>query len=256
MIRKMEVYYNIRLNENLNDLEKINALNSKTKNVYLISKLEYDFEHHIKLKDIKELKIDNTEPLVFAFDCSNLFNEKNKIFRQIKHIKRHKKEIFNNSFQVIVFNYQQDYEIDILDLIKSIKIVLLITKFEKIDYIYDTVCDYLDNDFSCKNICEFKNDKCIAKMDFNLTCGCCRHYKNLFSNKFVQCEYLVNKRCSTKCLPCKMFTCHYIVKNKKIKYRIQDIFLLQKFFNPIQKLIILVSFFTPKETIMKKLLKC
>ncbi len=250
----MEVFYSVKLNEKSNDITKINKLTNKTKNVYLLSKIKPNIKFNIPFKSLNELIIDDKEILCFAFDCYDISKQKNKIFRNIKHLKRQGRDILQNSFQVVIFNYEEKYNSDILDLIRSIKVVLLSTKAEKYDYIYDSVCDYLDNEFESKNICEFENDKCIAKRDFNLTCGCCRHYKGLLSNEFVQCEYLVNKRCSTKCMPCKMFTCHYIVKNKGIKYNIQDFFLLRKFFNPIQKLIIIKGYFTSKEKLMKKIL--
>ena len=107
---------------------------------------------------------------------------------------------------------------------------MLKRKIDRYEYIYDVACNYLDNEFITKNICDFKNDKCFAKRDFNCTCGCCRHFKHFFSNKLVQCEYLIDKHCSAKCLPCKMFTCDEIVRDKKIEYRFSDIFLLDKFF--------------------------
>lgn len=234
----MEVYYKVKLDEKINDIEKVESI--KKSNVYNLSNIKSNFQY------------DNDEILTFSLDCNNIVKEKNKIFKKIKHIKN------NNitTFQVIVFNYNKNNELHIFDLIKSIKIMLLPTILEKYDYIYDTVCDYLDNEFACKNICEFKNDKCIAKRNFNCTCGCCRHFKNIFSNEIVQCKYLIDKRCSTKCITCKMFTCNYIVKNKKIKFRIKDIFLLRKFLNPVQKLIILISYFTSKEKIIKRLLIC
>lgn len=251
----MNVFYNVIINRKTNDIEKMEQIKDKTVNVYLLSDIKFNFGQDIKLKSIDELVINNSELLTFALECSdNILKEKNKIFRKIKHIKRKNEEILNNCFQVIVMNYDKNNEQHIIDLIKSIKVMLLPTIQEKYDYIYDTVCDYLDNEFICKNICDFKNDKCIAKRNFDLDCGCCRHYEGLFSNKLVRCEYLKNKRCSTKCLTCKMFTCNYLVKNKKIKFKIKDIFLLRKFFNPIQKIIILISFFTSKEKIMKRLL--
>ena len=236
----MEIYYNVKLD--------------KISNIYFLSNIKCNLNYKIKLQKINKMTIDNNDVLAFALDCDNIVREKNKIFRNIKHIKRKNKELLNNCFQIIVFNYQKDNEQNIIDLIRSIKVMLLPTILEKYEYIYDTVCDFLDNEFICKNICEFKNDKCIAKRNFNITCGCCRHYKSLFSNQLIQCEYLINKRCSTKCLTCKMFTCNYIVKHKKIKYKIRDMFLLDKFFNPIQKIIILISYFTSKEKIIKRLL--
>ena len=250
----MEIYYNVKLDKKNNDIEKVEHLNDKILNIYFLSNIKCNLNYKIKLQKINKMTIDNNEVLAFALDCDNIVREKNKIFRKIKHIKRKNKELLNNCFQVIVFNYQKDNEQNIIDLIRSIKVMLLPTILEKYEYIYDTVCDFLDNEFICKNICEFKNDKCIAKRNFNITCGCCRHYKSLFSNQLIQCEYLINKRCSTKCLTCKMFTCNYIVKHKKIKYRIKDIFLLDKFLNPIQKIIILISYFTSKEKIIKRLL--
>ncbi len=243
----MEVYYKVKLDKKINDIEKIDKPNIS--HIYLLTETKGNYKYHSKLKNLNE----DNEILTFALDCNNIVKEKDKIFRKIKNIN---KKSLKNFFQVIVFNYNKNDKIHIFDLIKSIKVMLLPTKLEKYDYIYDTVCDYLDNEFVCKNICDFKDDKCIAKRDFNCTCGCCRHFKSLFSNKIVQCKYLINKRCSTKCLTCKMFTCSYIVKNKKIKFRIRDIFLLHKFFNPIQKIIILTSYFTPKEKILNRLLMC
>ena len=251
----MEVYYNVNLDKKINDIEKIEHLKNKLLNIYLLSNVNFNFSENVKIKKINEITIIDDEILTFALDCDNILKEKNKILRKIKRIKIKKyKEIPKNCFQVMVVNYNKNSEQHIIDLICSIKIMLLPTTLQKYDYIYDKSCDYLDNEFKCKNICEFKNDKCIAKRNFNCTCGCCRHYKSLFSNELVQCEYLVNKRCTTKCLVCKMFTCNYIVKNKKIEYRFKDIFLADKFFNPIQKIIILISFFTSKEKIIKRLL--
>ncbi len=251
----MNIYYNVKLDKKTEGIEKIKHPKFENLDMYFLSNIENYFNHDIKVKKVDKIVVDNNKVLTFAFDCENILKEKNKIFRKIKNIKKwNNKEIFNNCFQVIVFNYNKNNEQHVIDLIRSIKIMLLPTKLEKYDYIYDTVCDYLDNEFISKNICEFKNNKCIAKKNFDCTCGCCRHYKNLLSNKLVECEYLKNKKCSTKCLICKMFTCNYIIKNKKIKYRIKDIFLLNKFFNPIQKLIISISYFTSKEIIIKRLL--
>ena len=223
-------YYSVNLRKEINDIEKVN-------------KFDYDYSKVYFLSDIN-----------YEFDCSNLLNKKNKIFNKIKHINKKVKKEIGTSFRVIVFNSSEEYKKDIFDLIRAIKIVLLKSKFDKYEYIYDVACDYLDNEFICKNICDFKNDKCFAKRDFNCTCGCCRHFKHFFSNKLVQCEYLIDKHCSAKCLPCKMFTCDEIIKRKNIKYRFKDIFLLDKFFNSIQKVVILMNCFNTKETILKRLM--
>ena len=88
--------------------------------------------------------------------------------------------MIDEEFKVIVFNSNGENEKDVFDLIRSIKIVLLKRKIDRYEYIYDVACNYLDNEFITKNICDFKNDKCFAKRDFNCTCGCCRHFKHFF----------------------------------------------------------------------------
>lgn len=236
-------YYSVSLGKEINDIKKVDKFDYDHSKVYFLSDINYEFNNG-----------KGDEKLVFAFDCSNLLNKKNKIFNKIKHINKKVKKEIGTSFRVIVFNNSEEYKKDVFDLIRAIKIVLLKSKFDKYEYIYDVACDYLDNEFICKNICDFKNDKCFAKRDFNCTCGCCRHFKHFFSNKLVQCEYLIDKHCSAKCLPCKMFTCDEIIKRKNIKYRFKDIFLLDKFFNPIQKVVILMNCFNTKEIILKRLM--
>ena len=101
------------------------------------------------------------------------------------------------------------------DLISSIYAVLKKDKREMYNYIYDKVCDNLDKEFIEKNLCEFIDDICGEKRNTSCMVGCCRHYKNkilgpLPFNKFIVCEYLKDKRCSAKCLSCKLFTCDYL----------------------------------------------
>ena len=83
------------------------------------------------------------------------------------------------------------------------------------------------------------------------TMGCCYHFNKIgIFGKINLCENLRDRACTIKCISCKLFTCDYINK----KYRIKDIFLLDYFFNPIQKLVIKSNCFNTKEQIMKKLL--
>lgn len=143
-------------------------------------------------------------------------------------------------------------------LISSIYAIFKNNKKEMYDYIYNEVCNYLDQKFIDENLCDFKNNKCGEKRNTICTVGCCRHYKHkilgpLPFNKFIICEHLKNKRCSAKCISCKLFTCDYLNK-KGIKFKIKEIFLLDTFFNPIQKFIIKTSVYTKKEAIIQKLL--
>lgn len=128
------------------------------------------------------------------------------------------------------------------------------------NFIYDNVCDYLDVFFINNNVCNFENNKCGEKVNTSSDVGCCRHFKYkkfgplLLNNKLIVCEYLKDKRCSAKCISCKLFTCEYI-KKKGITFKMKEMFLIDTFFNPIQKYFIKYKVFTPKEEIMKLLLR-
>ena len=66
-------------------------------------------------------------------------------------------------------------------------------KRKRYNYIYDTVCTYLDEKFQKENICDFKNSKCIAVREggnFENNCGWCYgpksgKCKNQINNKFT-----------------------------------------------------------------------
>ena len=166
-------------------------------------------------------------------------------------------ELEEERISCLIFNYREDINIEkitIQDLIDSIKIEIFKNKKDKYNYIYEKTCKILDNEFYAKNLCEFKNNRCIEKRNSNYICGCCRHYKNIFSKQLIKCEYLINKRCKAKCISCKMFTCSSLEK-KGIKFKISDFYLISNYFNVIQKLIVKYSYYTPKEKIIKRLLK-
>lgn len=156
-----------------------------------------------------------------------------------------------------IYNYNNKNELH-HNIVDAIYAIFKENIKETYSYIYNTVCDNLDKEFIEKNLCEFKDDRCGEKRNTSCMVGCCRHYKNklwgpLPFNKFVVCEYLKDKRCSAKCLSCKLFTCDYLNK-KGVKFKINNIFLLDTFFNIIQKFILKTSVYTPKEKIIKKLL--
>ena len=100
------------------------------------------------------------------------------------------------------------------DKLKVIKKVLSIEDKEKrLDYLYDLICDYLDNEFKDKNICNFKCDICARRQDMidrgikkdTYKNGCCYSYI-----KKKDCIYLSKGKCKTKNIGCKLFTCHYL----------------------------------------------
>ena len=136
----------------------------------------------------------------------------------------------------------------------ALNAVLITDKEKRYNLIYDTVCDDLDKDFRDNKYCDFKDDVCVAKRNCaskRSTMGCCYHFdrRGIFGRMNL-CENLVDRGCTIKCISCKLYTCNYIKK----KYRIKDIFLLDYFFNPIQKIVIRGNCFKTKEQIMKKLL--
>ena len=143
------------------------------------------------------------------------------------------------------------------DFILGINAIFFNTRHERYNYIYDTVCDYLDSFFYGKNLCDFKDNKCGEKRNTAITIGCCRHFKIKLLGpltRLIPCEYLKEDHtCDAKCISCKLFTCDYLRK-KGVIFKIKDILLLDVFFNPVQKYFIKYMVFTPKEKILKKLM--
>ena len=178
-------------------------------------------------------------------------NITSKINIEIGKIENNKKIV---AYLINFDNTNQDQN----DFIQAINAIFYNTKYERYNYIYDTVCNYLDNYFYRKNLCDFKNNKCGEKINTSSTTGCCHHFKNKWIgplSKLVLCEYLKEDyTCGAKCISCKLFTCDYLEK-KGIKFRIKDILLLDVFFNSIQKYFIKYMVFTPKEKIIKRLMK-
>ena len=193
--------------------------------------------------------------IIFVLDLDEIINSKKSVFKKIKKIR-----LKLNKIQIFAYiqNYKSSYENDILDILSALKIQFIQSKYHRIEYIYDKTCEYLDNEFTEKNICQFKNNKCIAKSEFDIDCGCCRHSKNrnffsLLNSEYVTCEYLKNKHCTANCISCKLFTCPTLNK-MGIKFRIKDLFLLNNYYNIRQKIIVKSYCFTPKDVIMKKLI--
>ena len=182
---------------------------------------------------------------IIDIDNSNI----EKIIKKTKSIKN---KCDKNNLK-LKFNIKEDIKDEILlrD-IKSIETAInLKTKEERYNYIYDTVCKYLDNRIINENYCEFKDDVCIKfrEEDPSHKNGCCE-----YSDR-GKCKYLIDSVCTMKtCMACKLFTCKYLYKHKGIRQRINDYVLIKYFFNNNQKYILECSFWTPKEIVMKRLL--
>lgn len=218
----------------------------------------------IKLKLAKILKI---KEIVFKIDFNKIKTEEYRtLLRKLLFIKnlsvKMKKKIGfvvdKKNIVAYIINYNEN-NIKHQDFISGIRAIFYNTKYERYNYIYDTVCDYLDGYFYGKNLCDFQDNKCGEKRTTSCTTGCCHHFKykilGPFSKMFI-CEHInkENYTCDAKCLPCKLFTCDYLEK-KGVKFKVKDILLLDTFFNQIQKYFIKYMVFTPKEKILKRLIK-
>ena len=239
--------------DNNYQLKIINSYSDFPDNVTNIDNLKIStiFRQKILLLkiDFNTLKIENFKNVLRKF-----LSIKNIILK--KHIPL---GIRNENTTIIgyIINYDENNEKQ-NDFILGINAILFDTKYERYNYIYDTVCNYLDSYFYGKNLCDFKNNKCGEKRTTSSVTGCCRHFKIKWLgpfSKLVECEYLNmdNHTCSVKCISCKLFTCDYLRK-KGIQFKIKDILLLDTFFNPLQKYFIKYTTFTPKEKILKRLI--
>jgi len=225
---------------NSKDYNKTNT----SKNIYNLKWNEIKKEKHLEINiDFNLLKEENYKRII-------------RNFYKIKYKYVKKNKLSSIDIHTYAYDPKNSKQIDFLNAIDAI---MKEDKKEMYNYIYDIVCDYLDKFFVDNNACDFNNDKCGEKSSTSCTVGCCMHYKNklfgpiLFVDKFVTCEYLKDKKCSAQCIACKLFTCDYL-KRKGIHFKLKDIFLVDAFFNPIQKYFIKYKVFTPKENIIKSLL--
>ncbi len=221
-----------------------------------------------QLTDINQLKLNNifrNKILLLKIDFNNINKTEYKnILKKFFYIKtiitktKIKLGILKNSKILLgyVINYDKNNK-EHNDFITGINAILFKRRYERYNYIYDTVCDFLDSGFYGKNLCDFKDNRCGEKRDTSITCGCCRHYRIKLIGpltRLVVCEYLKEDHtCSAKCISCKLYTCDYL-KSKGIKYRIKDILLLNVFFNPVQKYFIKYMVYTPKKKILRRLM--
>ena len=245
----------INLDNNYN-LKVVNDVNEIPKNTFDICNL-------------KLLNILKSKQFTFSIDFSTIHSKKYKKFLkmllQVKNILAKKqKQIGKLEKGKIIIGYLLNYDKTNKlqnDFILGINAIFFNTRYERYNYIYDTVCNYLDGFFYGKNLCDFRDNKCGEKrlVNSNSYVGCCHHYKikllgPLIPKNLTLCEHLKEDHtCGAKCISCKLFTCNYLEK-KRIKFKIKDILLLNVFFNPLQKYFIKTMVFTPKRKIIKRLM--
>ena len=244
-------------------MEKLNLENNYYLEVYQEKRADLKAIAVEKINFYKFLKYKN---IVLLIDFKNIeYKRYKRIIKKLLFLKKLNSNKLGNitidSKRLLgyVKNYDKNNKIQ-NDFILGLNAIFYKTIDERYNYIYDTVCDYLDGFFYGKNFCDFKNNQCGEKRGTTSYIGCCHHYKNkilgpIFSRNLIPCEYLLEDyTCGAKCISCKLFTCDYLNK-KGIKFRIKDIFLLNTFFNLLQKCFIKYMVFTPKDKIIKILLK-
>ena len=125
-------------------------------------------------------------------------------------------------------------------------------KYRRIEYIYEYLLDYIDNDMKKNNYCKFIGNQCIANRKGYSThnCnGCC------YILKQGLCKYLTEKGCQNPNISCKLYMCKYLEKNKRRKnYDTKKIYLTSCFFSNKEHNFFKRQFFLPKEEILKKYL--
>lgn len=217
------------------------------------------------LKEIPQKQLLNVSHVLFVLDFSQSMldiKEAGNIMVQIKNIEKWSRRqhltlgVKQDDYTIIAYIKRgtSPYEANIET---ALGIMTYQAKKEKYEYLYDEICEYLDQAVVSKNVCGFENNTCIGKRNTTCMNGCCHHYKNkyfgiLYERKLQLCEYQVDKRCEAKCITCKMFMCDEL-KKRGVYFTNRNVLLIRYYLNPIQKLIIKTSFFTPKEKILQKL---
>lgn len=180
-------------------------------------------------------------------------NNKN-INKVIKKTKKYLKLCDNNNYKIKLKYLEEINNKEKLNNLNNIIKAINIKNIEKrYSFIYDTVCDYIDNKYLTCNYCDFKDDVCVFfrnNPDIMHKYGCCYS-----ESRGGLCENLKDKKCSIKSISCKLYSCEYLRK-KKVNFRMKNIPLIKYFFNVKQKYYIKYSFFKPKSYVMYKLINC
>ena len=190
----------------------------------------------------------------------HMSEDKKKLKSYIKRLMRCKNNLLKKHNIIIILDGFKNEEILHNQFRELISTICYEDKYKIYSKAYDLACDYLDSYFYGKNLCDFCNNRCGYKKDYNIEVGCCRHFEKhrqfgmLLGEKLVNCEYLgSDNHCTIKCLGCKLYTCSYL-DGKGIRLKQKDIFPIDSIFNWRQKIYIKSVVYRPKEYIMKRLM--
>ena len=198
-------------------------------------------------------KLNHDQKLILKLDSSNIDYYFKYIKKIIKYCDRKKLflEIYYNNSKINADEINKENDINLKELINVMIAINIKDKYKRYEYIYDTVCNHLDEIIKKENYCDFQNNQCIRDRlkGNNHQNGCCE------CKGRGKCKYLVNSKCTEKsCIACKLFTCKTI-KKKGIEHKVNDFILVKYFFTNKQKDILRFSYWTPKKVILDRLMK-
>ena len=206
--------------------------NSPALRIYFKNDLKYNVRILKKLIELKESKINF---------CSNINNKK---------------------VRYIISNYYSN------DVLKAFEALYINNEKERIEFLYNTIFDQLDEIWKninpcgfCNNICEgIKHNQSPGNID-----GCCYSFEYPkhtilsphFTENLQKCKFFdkEKRRCSIKNLSCKFFVCSHVKKTTSFNIDMTDFLLVETFFSKKQKLILHYNYFRTQEEIIDKLLE-
>ena len=162
---------------------------TKLNNNYYIEFVDNTDKLPIELVNIKKINIINIlqrKKIILKIDFNELSKKDyKKILKNLLFQKQvatfFKKELGSNENEnnivAYIFNFNNN-NVEQKNFISALNAIFQKNKFERYNYIYDTVCEYLDSYFYGKNLCDFKNNKCGEKRNTSSTTGCCHHFKH------------------------------------------------------------------------------
>ena len=141
-------------------------------------------------------------------------------------------------FRFIKFKLEEDkYEVS--EIIKALNVK---GRKKRITYIYDKACEEIDEFFEGKNVCDFKDGKCLSQQKNNSDKfnGCCR-----------LCEHRTGGLCPSRNLACKLFYCSYVTDKYEI-LNYEDIKVL-KCLTPLQRFVVESDYFSLEKDVINDL---
>ena len=212
------------------------------------NQLNYKIKNEIEKKINKE---------IFMINFTDDIKQNIKLLKELK--KKNKKIRYSgikyNDNRIIGIINKANQEI-----IDCIKAIFIDNRDEKYEFIYNTICNQLDQKWINENPCKFENNICICERQYKnpRENGCCYAfwYKNLGSQitGIHQCEHLhPTEHCRNSNITCKLYVCPYLKKHSNFRIKLGELIMVKIFFNKYQKIIIKNNFFIKKEELLKKL---